>query len=35
VDTVSDKAEKNTKHLNKAVEKMFKDFPPHRKDDTN
>jgi len=27
-DTVSEKPEKNTKHLNKAVEKMFKDFPP-------
>ena len=27
-DTISDKAEKNAEHLNKAVEKMFKDFPP-------
>jgi hypothetical protein len=27
-DTVSDKPEKNTEHLGKAVEKMFKDFPP-------
>ena len=27
-DTVSDKPEKNVKHLNEAVEKMFKDFPP-------
>lgn len=27
-DTVSEKSEKNTKHLNEAVEKMFKDFPP-------
>jgi len=27
-DTVSDKPEKNAKHLNEAVEKMFKDFPP-------
>src|SRR5262249_33982384 len=26
-DTVSKKVEKNTEHLNKAVEKMFKDFP--------
>lgn len=27
-DTVSDKPEKNTKDLDKAVEKMFKEFPP-------
>jgi hypothetical protein len=27
-DTVSDKAEKNTKKVNKALEKMFKEFPP-------
>lgn len=27
-ETISDKAEKNTKHLAEAVEKMFKDFPP-------
>jgi len=27
-DTISDKAEKNTEHLNKAVVKMFKEFPP-------
>jgi hypothetical protein len=27
-DTISDKPEKNTEKLNKAVEKMFKDFPP-------
>jgi hypothetical protein len=27
-DTVSDKAEKNEKNLDKAVAKMFKDFPP-------
>jgi uncharacterized protein DUF4136 len=27
-DTVSDKPEKNSKNLDKAVEKMFKDFPP-------
>lgn len=27
-DTVSDKPEKNTKKLNKAVEKMFEHFPP-------
>lgn len=27
-DTVSNKAEKNEKNLNKAVEKMFKKFPP-------
>jgi hypothetical protein len=26
-DTISDKPEKNAEHLNKAVEKMFKDFP--------
>jgi hypothetical protein len=28
--TVSDKAEKNEKNLNKGVAKMFKDFPPSR-----
>jgi hypothetical protein len=27
-DTISDKPEKNDKKLDKAVEKMFKDFPP-------
>lgn len=27
-DTLSDKPEKNEKNLDKAVEKMFKDFPP-------
>jgi hypothetical protein len=27
-DTLSDKADKNTKNLNKGVEKMFKNFPP-------
>jgi Domain of unknown function (DUF4136) len=27
-ETVSEKAEKNVKHLNKAVERMFQDFPP-------
>ena len=27
-DTISDKAEKNEKNLDKAVAKMFKDFPP-------
>jgi hypothetical protein len=27
-DTISSKPEKNEKHLNEAVEKMFKDFPP-------
>jgi hypothetical protein len=27
-DTLSDKPDKNTKKLNKAVEKMFKNFPP-------
>jgi len=27
-DTLSDKPEKNTKKLNKAIEKMFKNFPP-------
>ena len=27
-DTISDKPEKNTKHMNEAVAKMFKDFPP-------
>jgi len=27
-DTVSDKPEKNEKHLYEAVAKMFKDFPP-------
>jgi len=27
-DTISDKPEKNTEKLSKAVEKMFKDFPP-------
>ena len=27
-DTLSDKPEKNTDKLNKAVEKLFKDFPP-------
>jgi hypothetical protein len=26
--TLSDKADKNEKNLNKAVAKMFKDFPP-------
>jgi hypothetical protein len=26
--TISDKPDKNTEKLNKAVEKMFKDFPP-------
>lgn len=30
-DTVSDKPEKNEKKLNKALEKMFKKFPPERK----
>jgi len=29
-DTVSDKPEKNEKHLYEAVEKMFKHFPPKR-----
>jgi Domain of unknown function (DUF4136) len=29
-DTLSDKAEKNAEKLNKAVEKMMKDFPPKR-----
>lgn len=28
-DTVSSKAEKNEKNLDKGVSKMFKDFPPH------
>ncbi len=28
--TLSDKADKNTKKLNKAVEKMFKGFPPKK-----
>lgn len=28
-DTVSSKAEKNEKNLDKGVAKMFKDFPPH------
>jgi len=27
--TLSDKPEKDTKKLDKAVEKLFKDFPPH------
>jgi hypothetical protein len=27
-DTLSDKAEKNTKKIQKAVEKMFKKYPP-------
>jgi len=30
-DTLSDKPDKNTKKLNKAVEKMFKSFPPKAK----
>jgi len=30
-DTLSDKAEKNADKLNKAVDKMFKDFPPGEK----
>jgi len=34
-DTISDKPEKNTEHLNKAVEKMFKDFPPRTKRNTD
>lgn len=31
-DEISDKAEKNAKNLNKAAEKMFKDFPPGAKE---
>jgi hypothetical protein len=27
-DTLSDKADKNTKNLDKAVQKMFQHFPP-------
>jgi hypothetical protein len=27
-DTLSEKADKNTKNLDKGVEKMFKNFPP-------
>jgi hypothetical protein len=34
-DTVSDKPEKNVKKLNKAVEKMFKDFPAKGKLQSN
>jgi uncharacterized protein DUF4136 len=30
-DTLSDKAEKNTEKINKALEKMFKKFPPESK----
>jgi len=30
-DTISDKPEKNEKKLNKALEKMFKKFPPEKK----
>jgi len=30
-ETLSDKPEKDTQKLNKAVEKMFKDFPPKSK----
>jgi hypothetical protein len=30
-DTLSDKADKNTKNLNKGVDKMFKHFPPEAK----
>lgn len=30
-DTLSDKSEKNTKTLNKAIEKLFKQYPPKRK----
>jgi hypothetical protein len=33
-DTISHKSEKNVKRLNRAVEKMFKDFPPKRKPET-
>jgi hypothetical protein len=31
-DEVSDKPEKNTKKVDKATEKMFKNFPPHEKE---
>jgi hypothetical protein len=30
-DTLSDNPEKNTKKMDKGVEKMFKDFPPKAK----
>jgi hypothetical protein len=30
-DTMSDKADKNTKKVNKAVEKLFKKYPPEKK----
>jgi hypothetical protein len=30
-DDISDKPEKNSKKIDKAVEKMFKDFPPKEK----
>jgi hypothetical protein len=33
--TISDKPEKNEKKLEKAVEKMFKDFPPRRAANTD
>ncbi len=29
-DTISDKPSKNTKNLNKSIDKMFKDFPPKK-----
>lgn len=32
-DEVSDKADKNTKKIDKAAEKMFKDFPPKPKEE--
>ena len=31
-DELSDKAEKNIKKMNKASDKLFKDFPPGSKD---
>jgi hypothetical protein len=31
-DTLSDKPEKNTEKINKAIEKMFKNFPPKQKE---
>ena len=30
-DTASDKADKNAKEIQKAVDKMFKDYPPKKK----
>jgi len=34
-DTISEKPEKNVKKLNKAVEKMFNEFPPKSKAESN